>query len=482
MRRTATQVLKHALDWANPRVAAGGRALRAGLVQVATTPDPPPVWRGKWRRRLAYATAGTLTVVLVPAAFAGLFAGLSFPAGLQAILMAAAVGLVIRYPLLSWRLAWASLLLSVIFNNQTLLIKPWNPIQLPLLLATFWAAGSRHGRPLIWWTLAFSMLPVWLSIGGVRPETGRIAATVAFTAIAIAVDSLGSRRRAQRDLAEQAELTELEQARRAVLTERTRIARELHDVVAHHMSLIAVRAETAPYRLSEVDESARAEFLALSGAAREALTDMRRLLGVLRDEGPAGRAPQPQLPDLRELVASARLAGMAVDLSLPAELAGPADLADLSRTAHLSGPINLSKSPDLGTSADPSKPADPAQPAGMSGVPASVGVCVYRIVQESLSNASRHAPGAAVTVEVDRDESALWLRVANGPGRTRRRADESHGPGQGLVGMHERVALLGGELSAGLAPGGAFIVAAQLPLGVPASQPVAVAAEPRQPA
>jgi signal transduction histidine kinase len=118
----------------------------------------------------------------------------------------------------------------------------------------------------------------------------------------------------------------------------------------------------------------------------------------------------------------------------------------------------------------------------MSGIPASVGVCVYRIVQESLSNASRHAPGAAVTVEVDRDESALWLRVANGPGRTRRRADESHGPGQGLVGMHERVALLGGELSAGLAPGGGFVVAAQLPLGVPMSQPVAVAAEPGQPA
>jgi signal transduction histidine kinase len=402
--------------------------------------------------------------------------------------MAAAVGLVIRYPLLSWRLAWASLLLSVIFNDQSLLIKPWNPIQLPLLLATFWAAGSRHGRPLIWWTWAFSMLPVWLSIGGVHPETGRIAATIAFTAVAIAVDSLGSRRRAQRDLAEQAELTELEQARRAVLTERTRIARELHDVVAHHMSLIAVRAETAPYRLSEVDEPARAEFLALSGAAREALTDMRRLLGVLRDEGPAGRAPQPQLPDLRELVASARLAGMAVDLSLPAELAAPADPADLSKTTHLSGPINLSKPADLSETThlpgpiNLSKPADPARPAGMSGIPASVGVCVYRIVQESLSNASRHAPGAAVTVEVDRDESALWLRVANGPGRTRRRADESHGPGQGLVGMHERVALLGGELSAGLAPGGGFVVAAQLPLGVPASQPVAVAAEPRQPA
>jgi signal transduction histidine kinase len=398
--------------------------------------------------------------LLVPAALSGLFGGLSLLAGIPAVLTAAAVVLVIRYPLVSWRLAWLSLLLWVTFNEQ-LLIKPWRSILLPLLLVTFWIAGSRHGRPLIWWTCALSLLPVWLWFGGPNADMGRVAATIAFAAAAIAVDALSSRRRAQRDLAEQAELTELEQARRAVLTERTRIARELHDVVAHHMSLIAVRAETAPYRLSEVDEPARAEFLALSGAAREALTDMRRLLGVLRDDGPAGRAPQPQLPDLQALVGSARLAGMAVDLSLPTDLATATDL---------SAPNNLSKLGDQSTA------------AGMSGIPASVGVCVYRIVQESLSNASRHAPGAAVTVEVDRDESAVWLRVANGPGRTRRRADESHGPGQGLVGMHERVALLGGELTAGSAPGGGFVVAAQLPLGVPVSQPFAVAAEPRQPA
>ena len=194
---------------------------------------------------------------------------------------------------------------------------------------------------------------------------------------------------------------------------------------------------------------------------------MRRLLGVLRDDGPAGRTPQPQVPDLQALVASARLAGMAVALSLPTDLAAP---ADLSTATDLPAPINLLKAADRSTA------------AGLSGIPASVGVCVYRIVQESLSNASRHAPGAAVTVEVDRDESAVWLRVANGPGRARRRADESHGPGQGLIGMHERVALLGGELTAGSAPGGGFVVAAQLPLGVPVSQPFAAAAEPRQPA
>jgi signal transduction histidine kinase len=244
MTRTAIEALKGALVWANPRVAAGGRALSAGLMQVATTPDPAPVWRGKWRRRLAYGTVGLLSLLLVPAALSGLFGGLSLLAGIQAVLMAAAVVLVIRYPLVSWRLAWLSLLLWVIFNEQ-LLIKPWRSILLPVLLVTFWIAGSRHGRPLIWWTCALSLLPVWLWFSGTNADMGRVAATIAFMAAAIAVDALSSRRRAQRDLAEQAELTELEQARRAVLTERTRIARELHDVVAHHMSLIAVRAVPA---------------------------------------------------------------------------------------------------------------------------------------------------------------------------------------------------------------------------------------------
>jgi signal transduction histidine kinase len=122
--------------------------------------------------------------------------------------------------------------------------------------------------PLIWWTWAFSLLPMWFWFGGPTADTGRAAGTIAFTATAIAVDALSSRRHAQRDLAEQAELTQLEQARRAVLTERTRIARELHDVVAHHMSLIAVHAETALYRLTEIGEPVRDEFLALSGAAQ----------------------------------------------------------------------------------------------------------------------------------------------------------------------------------------------------------------------
>jgi signal transduction histidine kinase len=186
------------------------------------------------------------------------------------------------------------------------------------------------------------------------------------------------------------------------------------------MSLIAVRTETAPYRLSGLPQSVRAEFQALSGEARAALADMRRLLGVLRDDQPAGLAPQPQLSDLPVLIDAARRAGVLVELSVP---------------------------------------------AGLDQVPAGVGVCAYRIVQESLSNASRHAPGAAVTVSVDQGSSSALLRVANGPGRPAGTAGDGHRPGHGLVGMRERAVLFGGSLSAGPAPDGGFVVSAVLPFG-----------------
>jgi signal transduction histidine kinase len=209
--------------------------------------------------------------------------------------------------------------------------------------------------------------------------------------------------------------------RRATLEERTRIARELHDVVAHHLSLIAIRAESAPYRLSGLPAPARAEFGSLSKEAREALTDMRRLLGVLRYEQPAALAPQPQLADLPALIDAARQAGVSVQLS--------------------------------------------AAPA-LDQVPSGVGICAYRIVQESLSNARQHAPGGVVSVSVGRDEAgAVMLRVANGPGGPAGPPRCQHRPGHGLTGMRERVALLGGSLSAGPEPGGGFVVSAVLPPG-----------------
>jgi signal transduction histidine kinase len=399
--------------------AAAGRAWH-GLVQVLTGPDPPLVWRwhSPQERRAAYAALGVATLALCAVNLAGI-------ATLGQLLLAAPVvaplPLAARYPMLAWRIGWLALLLVPLVPAAWHGGWPWGAGQILALLGAFCLAGVRQQRPALWWMWALSLIPWWLWLAADVPNlNGPAGATIIFTAVAVAVDSVGSRLRSQRALADQAERTEAERARRAVLEERTRIARELHDVVAHHMSLIAVRAETAPYRLTGLSEPVRAEFGALSEVAREALAEMRRLLGVLRHDQPAALAPQPQLADLPTLVDAARQAGVSVELSAPSAL---------------------------------------------GRVPPGVGVCAYRIVQESLSNASQHAPGAAVTVSVGRDAGAVLLRVANGPGGPAGPSGSEHGPGHGLTGMRERVALLGGSLSAGPAPDGGFVVSAVLPLG-----------------
>ena len=326
-----------------------------------------------------------------------------------------------RYPLLGWRIGWLALLVAPLVPAQWRGGWPWGPAQVVVLLVVFCVAGVRYRRPVLWWMWALSLIPWWLWLAADLPDlNGPVTATILFTAGTIALDSISSRWGAERALAAAAERAEMERARRAALEERTRIARELHDVVAHHMSLIAVQAETAPYRLRGLPESARAEFCSLSGVAREALTEMRRLLGVLRSDQPAGLAPRPQLSDLPALVDATRRAGVSVELAVP---------------------------------------------RAMGDVPSGVAVCAYRIVQESLSNASQHAPGAEVSVSVGHDGGAVHLRVANGPGGAAGPSRIEPGSGHGLTGMRERVALLGGSLSAGPSAGGGFVVSAVLPLG-----------------
>ncbi|HEY7919115.1 MAG TPA: sensor histidine kinase [Streptosporangiaceae bacterium] len=415
-----------------------------GLVQVLAGPDAPPAWwHPPWRRRANLALGLTTLALFVlnldsihtqptatPAPAATCRASPCYyfhypPIGAGQVLLALAVVtpllLAARYPLLGWRLGWLALLLAPLVPAQWRGGWPWGPAQVLVLLVLYCAAGIRYRRPVLWWMWALSLIPWWLWLARDLPNLdGPIGATILFTVGTIAVDSISSRWRTQQALATQTERTEVERARRAVLVERTRIARELHDVVAHHMSLIAVQAETAPYRLSDLPESAIAEFGSLSGVAREALAEMRRLLGVLRYDQPAGLAPQPQLSDLPALVDAARRAGVVVELAVP---------------------------------------------GAMGDVPSGVAVCAYRIVQESLSNASQHAPGAAVSVSVGHDAGAVRLRVANGPGAPAGPSPCEPGSGHGLTGMRERVALLGGSLSAGPSAGGGFVVSAVLPFG-----------------
>lgn len=199
--------------------------------------------------------------------------------------------------------------------------------------------------------------------------------------------------------------------------ERARIARELHDVVAHHISMIAVQAETARLTTPGLPAEGASRLLGIGDTARTALTEMRRLLGVLREDADTGvqRRPQPGIDQLLDLVDESRDAG------------------DSRTRLIVSGPVGR---------------LDPG-----------IEVTAYRIVQEALTNARRHAPGAAVDVELRYGADDLAVRVRdNGPGPG---ADAS---GHGLLGMRERAATVGGTLVTGSAPGGGFLVEARLPV------------------
>jgi signal transduction histidine kinase len=275
-----------------------------------------------------------------------------------------------------------------------------------VFLPVMYAVGATQPTRTNIWVWSATALLVFVEA---RPDSQPLT-IILLTLLLVAGDQVRRRARAQRDLVQQ-------QERSTVLTERTRIARELHDVVAHHMSLIAVRAETAPYRITGLSEPAREEFGEISAAARESLVEMRRLLGVLRSEGQEVlTAPQPGIADLGELVERARQAGAEVELVLP-------------------------------------EGAVAASPA--------VELTAYRIVQEALSNVGRHAPGVPATVRLDSDGTALTVVVHNGaPARPL----PYNGDGHGLVGMRERAVALGGRLSAGPQPDGGFEVHAVLPL------------------
>jgi signal transduction histidine kinase len=204
--------------------------------------------------------------------------------------------------------------------------------------------------------------------------------------------------------------------------ERARIARELHDVVAHHISMIAVQSELARLATPGMPAEGAERLRAIGDTARTALTEMRRLLGVLRADagGDATRRPQPGLDQLNGLLDEAR------------------DTSGASTRLLVSGRV----------------------------VPLGPGIelTAYRIVQEALTNARRHAPGAAVDVELHYGGDALRLRVRdNGPGPP----DHPAGAGHGLLGMRERAAMVGGSLRTGPAAASGFLVEAVLPTAEP---------------
>jgi signal transduction histidine kinase len=252
-------------------------------------------------------------------------------------------------------------------------------------------------------------------------EAGLLTLLLASLAPAAALGGVARQARGEalrHDAARQAAAGDLLQ--HAARGERARIARELHDVVAHHISMIAVQAETARIATPGIPAEGAQRLIGIGDTARTALTEMRRLLGVLREDAQAETPdlrPQPGVEQLNELLDQARAAsGSAARLILSGR------------------PVAL----------------DPG-----------VELAAYRIVQEALTNARRHAPGAGVDVELRYNEYALSVRIRdNGPGPPAEPQAESHG----LAGMHERAAAVSGQLRAGPATGGGFLVDATLPI------------------
>ena len=246
---------------------------------------------------------------------------------------------------------------------------------------------------------------------------GSFEAAVPFAVVSLTVMLLV--RRVVGDRERRAQVAERERdvaAREAVVEERARVARELHDVVAHHVSMMVVQAGAERRILGDENASTREVLETVEQTGRSALTEMRRLLGMLRAESDERLAPQPGLRDVPQLVGQMREAGLSVELLVDGE---------------------------------------PHQ------LPAGIELSAYRIVQEALTNTLKHAGDVRATVRVTYRPDELALEITDDGAAT---ATPVPGARHGLAGMRERVALYGGRLDAGRAPDGGFAVRVLLPI------------------
>jgi signal transduction histidine kinase len=360
------------------------------------------------------------------------------PAALLGIACAAPIAVRRRWPL--------AVLVAV---GGGVLFESWLGLSLnfsgyALMLAVFTVAADSPRRVSL---AVLALLPVYLIVADVLYASARAGAPTAtladittglliFVLAWVAGDAVQGRRIRTARLEARAAQLEADQATAASLAvrnERALIARELHDIVAHSVSVMVVQAGAARRVMAERPDEAGAALLSIESTGREALAEMRRLLGVLRtDEAPAPLKPQQGLAGLGGLIAQATSTGMQVELVIEGE---PRPLAT------------------------------------------GVDLAAFRIVQEALTNAIKHAERARTTIRVHYDLDALTIEVVNdgrpaGSGATQAPSApgaaglETAGPetGHGLVGMQERVSLYGGDFSAGPRPAGGFAVRARLPL------------------
>jgi signal transduction histidine kinase len=298
---------------------------------------------------------------------------------------------------------------------------------LPPVMLAFWVAGTIEDRAR---STAIGIAGAVLGLAIVAANPGPLhAADIVFLAVFTGAPfaagaTLRSRETRAADLERRATALERERDERdraAVADERARIARELHDVVGHSIGVMMAQTGAARFLVDHEPDRAREALLVVEDAGRQALTEMRRMLAILRDDE-AGDAlgPQPGLGDLAGLVASSRASGLDVELRIE----------------------------------------------GDSVPPVGVELAAYRIVQEALTNARKHGGETHASVLVRRSSGALELTVEN-DGAVVGQANGAAGGGHGVFGMRERVALYGGGLEVGPRPGGGYLVRARLPYEEP---------------
>ena len=391
----------------------------APTAQQVATPSDERMFRA-WMWVATSLLAVMLLTVSVPLA-ASLYGVHLLAAFATSLALAGALPLAVRLPWLAAALATAGLLTFALLSAGSE-GAPWP-----------WPVTSIIGQGVLlivlglmrtWWVgLAAWLAGVVVTTPFAFVDAGAAANVVtaaAVTALAFAVALLIAQRRLiGAELFRERANSASEQQRRVLVEERNRVARELHDVVAHGLSIIHVQATSAPYRVEGLSDGAKAEFAEIAASARTAMTEMRQLLGVLRSaDAAAETTPQPGLRELPALVASVDRAGVPVTLELGDRL------------------------PEGGLAA----------------------TSAYRIVQEALSNVVRHAPGADTHVRVEVLADDLVVSVENEAAKDAPGPD-AKGGGHGLVGIGERAALLGGRAEYGERPGGGYRVLATLPLG-----------------
>jgi signal transduction histidine kinase len=325
--------------------------------------------------------------------------------------------------------------LAVTVGAATLLLIVTSQAQFPVgVLVALYTVASRCERPVSIRAAEWVALPIIVAVvANNGPHVGRVIPELAVFAIAWVIgDNIRTRRAYLAELVARAARLEREReekAERAVSEERARIARELHDVVAHNVSVMVVQASAGEEVFDTNPQRARESLAAVASTGRAALAELRRLLGVIRaeeDHQGAAYAPQPGIEYLGELVRQVRETGLDVELSVLGE---------------------------------------PRQ------LPEAVGLCAYRIVQEALTNTLKHADAAHAQVNVRYVSDALELQVLDDGHAGATMNGESDG--QGLIGMRERVALFGGELRAGSRADQGYEVRARIPLeeALPLAEP-----------